>query len=78
MSQFASVELAGGVPFVSDQDLDDALVEAGVPDRTAHAVLDTNESARIDGLRLSLTVPAAIAVVAMFLTRLLPRRPAGA
>lgn len=74
----ASVELAGGVPFVSDQDLDDALAEAGVPDETAQAILDTNESARIDALRLSLTVLAAIAVVGLFFTRLLPRSPAGA
>ena len=74
----ASVELAGGVPFVSDQDLDEALADAGVPDQTAQAVIDTNESARIDALRLSLTVLAVIAVLALFFTRLLPRRPAGA
>ena len=78
VSQAASVELAGGVPFVSDQDLGDALADAGVPDETAGAVLDTNESARIDALRLSLTVLAGIAVLALFFTRLLPRRPAGA
>jgi MFS family permease len=78
VAQSASVELAGGVPFVSDQALDDALAEAGVPEETAAAVVDTNESARIDGLRLSLTVLAGIALLALFFTRLLPTRPAGA
>jgi MFS family permease len=78
VAQSASVELAGGVPFVSDQDLDDALADAGVSAETATAVVDANESARIYALRLSLIVLAGVAVLALFFTRLLPRRPAGA
>ncbi|HEU5035562.1 MAG TPA: MFS transporter [Nocardioides sp.] len=77
VSKTASVDLAGGVPFVSDQDLDDALAKAGVTGETATAVEDTNESSRIAALRLSLSVLAGIAVLAMFFTRLLPREPAG-
>lgn len=73
----ASVELAAGVPFVSDAQLTDALADAGVSSETADAVVDANESARIDALRLSLTVLAGLAVLAMFFTRLLPKRPAG-
>lgn len=72
----AEVELAGGVPFVSDADLEDALAEAGVAGPTAEAVMDSNESARIGALRVSLAVLGAIAVLAIFFTRLLPRRPA--
>ena len=73
----AEVQLAAGVPFVSDTQLEDALAEAGVPEQTAQAIVDANESARIDGLRLSLSVLAGIAVIAIFFTRLLPKRPAG-
>ena len=68
----AEVELAGGVPFVSDADLEGALADAGVTGATAEAVTDANESARIDALRMSLTVLAGIAVLALFFTRLLP------
>jgi MFS family permease len=73
----AEVELSGGVPFVSDAQLDDALTNAAVSDDVAEAVLDANESARIDALRLSLSILALIAVLALFFTRLLPTRPAG-
>lgn len=73
----AQTELAPGIPFVSDSDLGDALAEAGVPDETAQAVMDANESARIDALRVSLAVLGGIAILAIFFTRLLPRRPAG-
>ena len=73
----AEVQLAGGAPFISDAALDDALTEAGVSDETAQAVLDVNESARIDGLRLALSVLGFIALLAMFFTRMLPKRPAG-
>lgn len=71
----AQVELAGGIPFVSDADLDQALQEAGVAPEQASAIVDANESARIAGLRLSLTVLALLAVVALFFSRLIPVRP---
>ena len=50
----AQVELAGGIPFISDKDLETALDEAGVPPKTADAIVDENADARIDGLRASL------------------------
>lgn len=75
--QDATVELAGGVPFVSDQQLEDALAAADVPPATAQAVVDENTAARIDGLRVSLSILALISLVAIFFTRLLPTRPAG-
>ena len=45
--------------------------------QTAEAIVDSNESARIAGLRLSLFVLALLAGVALFLTRLLPTEAAG-
>ena len=73
----AQVELAGGIPFLSDADLADALEAAGAAPEVAAAVVDENAQARIDGLRMSLAVLALIAAVAVFMTRLLPTEPAG-
>ena len=77
VSSAAEVELASGVPFVSDADLAEALDDAGVVPAKVDAVVETNTSARIDGLRVSLAVLALIAVLALFLTRLLPTEPVG-
>ena len=77
VSSSAEVELAGGVPFVSDQDLVTALDQAGVPTAQADVIVDANESARIDGLRVSLFVLALIAAIALFFTRLLPTSAVG-
>jgi MFS family permease len=77
VSSSAEVELAGGVPFVSDQDLVTALDQAGVPTAQADVIVDENESARIDGLRVSLFVLALIAAIALFFTRLLPTAAVG-
>jgi MFS family permease len=71
----AQVELASGIPFVSDNDLRQSLDDAGVPQSQADAIIDENTSARIDGLRLSLAVLALLAVVALFFSRLIPTRP---
>ena len=68
----ATVELADGIPFVSDADLEVALDEAGVRPETADAVVDDNATARLDALRASLSVLALIAVVALFFTRGIP------
>jgi len=73
----AEVQLAAGAPFVSDASLESALADAGVTGETADAVMDANESARIDALRLSLSVLGLIAILALFFTRTLPTRPAG-
>jgi hypothetical protein len=73
----ATVQLAPGVPFISDADLDRALLEAGVPATTADAVVEVNANARIEALRVSLAVLAVLAAIAIFMTRLLPTTPAG-
>jgi len=73
----ATVQLAPGVPFISDADVDRALLEAGVPATTADAVVEVNANARIEALRVSLAVLAVLAAIAIFMTRLLPTTPAG-
>jgi MFS family permease len=74
VSSQASVELSGGVPFVSDDQLDSALSDAGVEGEAATAVIEENEQARIDALDTSLVVLAGFALLAMFLTRAIPTR----
>jgi MFS family permease len=74
----AQTELTSGVPFISDADLEQALDDAGVPPKTATAVVDENADARLDGLRASLSVLAVLALVALFLSRSIPTTPVGA
>ena len=68
----AQVELAGGIPFISDKDLTIRLDKAGVPDKTADAIVAENADARIDGLRTSLSLLAGIALIALFASRWIP------
>jgi MFS family permease len=70
----AKVELEGGIPFLSDKDLESALDAAGVPPTTADAIVEENADARLDGLRAALSVLAIIALLALFLTRKIPTR----
>ena len=74
----ATVELASGIPFVSDAQLESALQQAGVNPETTQAVLDVNEQARLDGLRAALALLALIAVIALFFTRRIPDQQPGA
>ncbi|MGH3021978.1 MAG: MFS transporter [Gaiellaceae bacterium] len=73
----AQVELAGGVPFVSDADLEASLEEAGVAPATAGAALDAYGDARLAGLRSALAILAVLAIVALFLAQNIPTRPPG-
>ena len=68
----AEVELAGGVPFVSDADLEAALDDAGVSRRTTEAALDSYTDARIDGLRSALAILALLVLVALFAAQRIP------
>jgi MFS family permease len=70
----AQVELAGGIPFMSDKDLRTQLDKAGVPPETADAIVKENASARIDGLRSSLSLLAIIALIALFASRRIPAK----
>jgi MFS family permease len=71
----ATVELAGGVPFLSDADLRAALQDADVSTELATATLDVNRDARVAGLRSALAVLALIALVGLFAARRIPSRP---
>jgi EmrB/QacA subfamily drug resistance transporter len=71
----ATVQLAGGVPFLSDIALQDALTQAGVSPAVTQAALDINRQARVDGLRSALAVLALIALVGLFVARRVPDHP---
>jgi MFS family permease len=68
----AQAELATGVPFASDKDLQKALDDANVPPEAAKAVVDENAQARIVGLRSALAVLALISLLALLVTRGIP------
>ncbi len=74
----AQTELAGGVPFVSDEDLNAALSDAGVSQPTADAIVETNTQARIDGLRAAVAALALLALLAIPFTRGIPTTQPGA
>ena len=71
----ASVQLAGGVPFLSDADLQDALDRAAVDPSVTEAALDVNRDARVEGLQAALVVLAVIALVGLFAARRIPALP---
>ena len=77
VEQQASVELAGGIPFISNTDLEKAMQEAGQPEDVTQAVLDANAGAQVAGLKTALGVLAVIAIVALFFTRRIPSVQAG-
>jgi MFS family permease len=70
----ASVELAGGVPFLSDADLRAALEDAGASQEVTQAAISVNEEARLAGLRSALVVLAIIALLGLFSARRIPTR----
>lgn len=73
LKQEANVKLAGGAPFVSNAQLETALNEAGVPKDTANAIVQQNEDSRLVALRVSLSVLAVIALVALFFSGSIPK-----
>jgi MFS family permease len=73
----ASVKLASGVPFISDDDLKAALDDANVSGRTTDAALAAYKDARIDGLKSALAILALITVLALFAARRIPTVPVG-
>jgi EmrB/QacA subfamily drug resistance transporter len=74
----AQVQLASGVPFVSDADLNAALDENHVRTKQADAALAAYEDARIAGLKSALAILALAAVIALFLAQSIPRHQPGA
>jgi MFS family permease len=75
----AEVELTGGIPFLSDAALEEALAASDLDPATAEAILEENADARLGGLRTALAALAVLGVVALFATRRLPtEQPAAA
>jgi MFS family permease len=72
----APVQLAAGVPFMSDADLEAALEEANVPPTTAEAIMEENTEARVRALQVSFGMLALFAVGALFVTGRLPQTQA--
>jgi hypothetical protein len=73
----AQVELAGGVPFISDADLKAALDDARVSRRTTEATLDAYGAARLEGLRAALAILAVLIVLALFFAQRIPTTQPG-
>jgi MFS family permease len=74
----ATVQLASGIPFMSDADLQAALDEAGVPADIAAEAIEANDQARVDGLRSALSVLALVALSGLFFARAIPKTPKSA
>jgi MFS family permease len=72
VKESASVELAAGVPFISDAQLAAALAEAEVPPDLAQRTIEIYADARLDGLRTALAAVVVIGIAALFFTSRLP------
>jgi MFS family permease len=77
LEQQATVQLASGIPFVSDAQVEQILSDAGAPSNVTQAAVDANEAARVAGLRAALAVLAAVGVIALFFTRRIPSTQPG-
>jgi hypothetical protein len=71
------VELASGVPFLSDKDAEAALAKAGVDGATATEIVDENSKARLQALQDALAVIAIVALIALLLSGGIPTRQPG-
>jgi MFS family permease len=69
----AQLKLAGGVPFISDADLEKALDEANVPSRATDDAVKAYQESRITGLKAALAILALMNVIALFLTGRIPK-----
>jgi hypothetical protein len=77
VSNQATVELASGIPFISDQDLESALSDSSLDKQTSDAILEDYGEARLEGIRTALALLAVFAVIALYFTRRIPDRPPG-
>ena len=77
VKQQAQVELAGGIPFISDADLNAALDEAHLSSRATNDAVAAYQDARIWGLKWALAILAVLAIVALFLTQRIPETQPG-
>ena len=76
-SNQATVELASGIPFISDQDLETTLEGSSLDEQTTEAILEDYGQARLEGIRTALSLLAVFAVIALYFTRRIPDLPPG-
>ena len=74
----AGVQLAPGVPFISDTALETALTDAGVSPEVTDAVLAENREARVAALDTAIALLAGLALVSLFFTGNIPGTQPGA
>lgn len=72
VQQQAGVELASGVPFLSDTQLEAAMLEAGASPEVTDAVVTENQEARVQGLDAALGVLAILAMASLVFTSRIP------
>ncbi|MCK0093003.1 MFS transporter [Rhodococcus sp. F64268] len=77
VQQQAGTQIAQGVPFLSNTELDGALVSAGLDAPTRDAIVAVNSDARLEALQVAFGVTALLAVAALFGTGRLPSRAVG-
>jgi MFS family permease len=70
----AEVTLQSGIPFLSDEQLEAELEQAGVDAATADEIVQENATARYDGLRIALFAVVLIGLLGLFLSGRLPER----
>ncbi|NUP46071.1 MAG: MFS transporter [Catenulispora sp.] len=74
----ATAQLSGGIPFVSDAQLRDALTQAGANSELTQTALDANDNAQIDGLRAALAILAVAGLTGLFFVHRIPTEPVSA
>lgn len=78
VQQQASVEMAAGVPFISDSQLEQAMTDAGATQEVTDAVIEANQAARVKGLDAALGILALLAMISLFFSGRIPeRQPTG-
>jgi MFS family permease len=74
----ATVKLEGGVPFVSDADLQAALEKSNVDSQTSEHAVNAYRDARIKGLKSALAILSVLVLVALFNAQRIPSTQPGA
>jgi MFS family permease len=77
MKSQLTTELASGVPFISDAQVESALTAAGVSPADADEIAQINAAARLQALQVAFAAAGLVAIVALFLTGRVPVVPPG-
>ena len=77
VSQAVSVNIEGGIPFVSSDEVRTAVVDAGVDEASAEALVESYEDAQLTALKAGLLAVGFVTGGALFVTTGLPSRRLG-